>query len=81
MCRKSIQKTFFFPRKLVYRKPSAQLHTSKMGKKKIQNDKGRLLPKYEDQHAFTWKNQISHVLPAYGKNYEHPVKTRLHTLS
>jgi hypothetical protein len=52
-----------------------------MGEKKIQNDKGRLLPKHEDQHAFTWKNKISQVLPAYGKNYEHPVKTRLHTLS
>jgi hypothetical protein len=52
-----------------------------MGKKKIQNDKGRLLPKHEHQHEFTWKNQTSNVLPAYGKNYEHPVKTRLHSLS
>jgi hypothetical protein len=52
-----------------------------MGEKKIQNDEGSLLPKHEDQHAFTWKNEISQVLQAYGKNYEHPVKTRLHTLS
>jgi hypothetical protein len=80
MCRKSIQKIFIFPGSWCTGSP---LHscTHLKWEKKIQNDKGRLLPKHEDQHAFTWKNQISLVLPAYGKNYEHPVKTRPHTLS
>jgi hypothetical protein len=80
MCRKSIQKTFF-PGNWCTGSPLHSCTHLKWEKKKIQNDKGGLLPKHEDQHAFTWKNQISHVLPAYGKNYEHPVKTRLHTLS